>query len=86
MVTHLDFEGRQRASKAAEGIKELRSAVDTLIVIPNDRLLEIAETEPWIIEAYHMADEVLRSGVRRKFRPHHDPGLVNLTSQTSRPS
>lgn len=73
-----DFEGRQRASKAAEGIKELRSAVDTLIVIPNDRLLEIAETEPSIIEAYHMADEVLRSGVKGISDLITIPGLVNL--------
>lgn len=73
-----EFEGRQRASKAAAGIKELRSSVDTLIVIPNDRLLEIAESEPSIIEAYHMADEVLRSGVKGISDLITIPGLVNL--------
>lgn len=73
-----DFEGRQRANNAASGIKELRQAVDTLIVIPNDRLLEIAEKELSVLEAYHMADEVLRSGVKGISDLITIPGLVNL--------
>ncbi|MDO5025583.1 MAG: cell division protein FtsZ [Trueperella sp.] len=58
------FEGQQRSRNATQGISELRDAVDALVVIPNDRLLEIAEEDLGIIEAYRMADEVLRSGVR----------------------
>lgn len=73
-----DFEGRQRANNAAAGIKELRQAVDTLIVIPNDRLLEIAEKELSVLEAYHMADQVLRSGVKGISDLITIPGLVNL--------
>lgn len=73
-----DFEGRQRANNASAGIKELRQAVDTLIVIPNDRLLEIAEKELSVLEAYHMADEVLRSGVKGISDLITIPGLVNL--------
>lgn len=73
-----DFEGRQRANNAAAGIKELRQAVDTLIVIPNDRLLEIAEKELSVLEAFHMADEVLRSGVKGISDLITIPGLVNL--------
>ncbi|WP_182354588.1 cell division protein FtsZ [Flaviflexus huanghaiensis] len=73
-----DFEGRQRANNATAGIKELRQAVDTLIVIPNDRLLEIAEKELSVLEAFHMADEVLRSGVKGISDLITIPGLVNL--------
>lgn len=73
-----DFEGRQRANNASAGIKELRQAVDTLIVIPNDRLLEISEKELSVLEAYHMADEVLRSGVKGISDLITIPGLVNL--------
>ncbi|MDY5154939.1 cell division protein FtsZ [Actinotignum urinale] len=73
-----EFEGAQRANNAAMGIAELRQAVDTLIVIPNDRLLEISEDDLTIIEAYHMADEVLRFGVKGITDLITIPGLVNL--------
>lgn len=72
------YEGRQRANNAVAGIKELREAVDTLIVIPNDRLLEIAEKELSSVDAYHMADQVLRSGVKGISDLITIPGLVNL--------
>ncbi|MFC5369929.1 cell division protein FtsZ [Arcanobacterium bovis] len=58
------FEGQQRTRNANAGIAALREAVDTLIVIPNDRLLEISEKNVGIIEAFRMADEVLNSGVK----------------------
>ncbi|MBM7825591.1 cell division protein FtsZ [Arcanobacterium pluranimalium] len=58
------FEGQQRTRNANAGIAALREAVDTLIVIPNDRLLEISEKNIGIIEAFRMADEVLNSGVK----------------------
>ncbi|KMY23816.1 cell division protein FtsZ [Actinobaculum suis] len=73
-----EFEGAQRARNAESGIAELRKAVDTLIVIPNDRLLEISEQDLTIIEAYNLADEVLRSGVKGISDLITIPGLVNL--------
>ena len=73
-----EFEGLQRANNAMTGIDSLRKAVDTLIVIPNDRLLEIAEDNLSIIEAFHLADDVLRSGVKGISDLITIPGLVNL--------
>lgn len=58
------FEGPQRSRNANSGIAELRAAVDTLIVIPNDRLLEISNEDIGVIEAFRMVDEVLYSGVK----------------------
>lgn len=58
------FEGRKRILQAEEGIKELKGKVDTLVIIPNDRLLQIAEKKTSIIEAFTMADDVLRQGVQ----------------------
>lgn len=72
------FEGRQRANNADSGIAALREAVDTLIVIPNDRLLQISEESLSIIEAYRLADQVLRSGVQGISDLITKPGLVNL--------
>ncbi|MFY9262794.1 MAG: cell division protein FtsZ [Actinomycetaceae bacterium] len=72
------FEGRQRTNNANAGIAELRASVDTLIVIPNDRLLEISEEAISMIEAYRMADEVLRSGVKGISDLITKPGVVNL--------
>lgn len=72
------FEGRQRTNNANSGIAALRAAVDTLIVIPNDRLLEVSEESLSIIEAYRMADEVLRSGVKGISDLITRPGEVNL--------
>ena len=73
-----EFEGLQRANNAVNGIDALRKSVDTLIVIPNDRLLEIAEDNLSIIEAFHLADDVLRSGVKGISDLITIPGLVNL--------
>lgn len=72
------FEGRQRTNNASNGIAELRASVDTLIVIPNDRLLEISEENIGIIEAYRMADQILHSGVKGISDLITKPGEVNL--------
>ncbi|MDP9800246.1 cell division protein FtsZ [Arcanobacterium wilhelmae] len=72
------YEGLQRSRNATEGIKELRAAVDTLIVIPNDRLLEISDEDISVIEAYRLADEVLRSGVKGISDLITQSGEINL--------
>ena len=72
------FEGRKRATSAADGIKELSEAVDTLIVIPNDRLLTISEKKTTMLEAFHMADDVLSQGTRGITDLITIPGLINL--------
>ncbi|WP_124054995.1 cell division protein FtsZ [Arcanobacterium ihumii] len=72
------FEGQQRTRNANQGIAALREAVDTLIVIPNDRLLEISEQNVGIIEAFRMADEVLNSGVKGISDLITKPGQINL--------
>src|SRR5690554_2414647 len=58
------FEGRKRSTQAASGIEALKTAVDTLIVIPNDRLLEIVDKSTPMLEAFREADNVLRHGVQ----------------------
>src|SRR5688572_33327377 len=58
------FEGRRRSVQAEKGIEDLRAAVDTLIIIPNDRLLEIADTETSVLQAFRLADDVLLQGVQ----------------------
>jgi cell division protein FtsZ len=58
------FEGRRRAEVASLGVEELREHVDTLIVIENDRLLQVVEKRTSIMDAFRMADDVLRQGVR----------------------
>lgn len=58
------FEGKRRSSQADRGIEELRKHVDTLIVIPNDRLLDIADHSISYLDAFRLADDVLRSGVQ----------------------
>ena len=72
------FEGLQRTRNANSGISELRDAVDTLIVIPNDRLLELSETDIGIIEAFRLADQVLQSGVKGISDLITKPGHINL--------
>jgi cell division protein FtsZ len=72
------FEGRKRAFIAEEGIKELRDAVDTLIVIPNDRLLQVTDKRTSILDAFRMADDVLRQGVQGITDLITVPGLINL--------
>ena len=72
------FEGRVRAQQADEGIEELRGEVDTLIVIPNDRLLAISDRSITAVEAFKSADQVLLSGVQGITEIITQPGLINL--------
>jgi cell division protein FtsZ len=72
------FEGRRRADQAEHGIDELRDKVDTLIVIENDRLLQVVERRTSIVEAFLMADDILRQGVQGITDLITIPGLVNL--------
>ncbi|HEX3736481.1 MAG TPA: cell division protein FtsZ, partial [Solirubrobacterales bacterium] len=58
------FEGNKRGSQAAKGIEELAAEVDTLIVVPNDRLLEVLDQQTSMVEAFQVADDVLRQGVQ----------------------
>jgi len=71
------FEGRRRSTQAEEGIEQLRQAVDTLIVIPNDRLLEISDQETSVLQAFKLADEVLLQGVQGITDLITTPGLIN---------
>jgi len=72
------FEGSQRSRQAAEGIQRLREQVDTLIVIPNEKLLGIVERRTTILEAFKEADNVLRQGVQGITDLITLPGLINL--------
>ncbi|MBT2759498.1 cell division protein FtsZ [Mesobacillus foraminis] len=72
------FEGRKRAANAERGIEEMRKAVDTLIIIPNDRLLEIVDKKTPMLEAFREADNVLRQGVQGISDLIAVPGLINL--------
>jgi cell division protein FtsZ len=72
------FEGRRRAEQAHRGITDLADKVDTLIVIENDRLLQVVEKRTSIVEAFGMADDVLRQGVQGITDLITVPGLVNL--------
>lgn len=72
------FEGRRRQLQAEKGIEELRAEVDTLIVIPNDRLLKISDRSITSIEAFKSADQVLLSGVQGITDLITTPGLINL--------
>jgi cell division protein FtsZ len=72
------FEGRKRAIVADEGIKRLKEVVDTLIVIPNDRLLQVAEKKTSILDAFRTADDVLRQGTQGITDLITVPGLINL--------
>lgn len=72
------FEGRRRSLQAEQGIQNLREAVDTLIVIPNNRLLEVADPKMPIVEAFQMADEILTSGVAGITDLITTPGLINV--------
>jgi len=72
------FEGKKRALQAEKGIADLKENVDTLIVIPNDRLLEIVEKNTPMIEAFRQADNVLRQGVQGISDLIAVPGLINL--------
>lgn len=72
------FEGRRRSAQAESGIDRLREEVDTLIVIPNDRLLQISDPNISMLEAFHSADQVLLSGVQGITDLITTPGLINL--------
>ncbi|MFB9778003.1 cell division protein FtsZ [Brevibacterium otitidis] len=72
------FEGRRRSAQAEKGIADLREEVDTLIVIPNDRLLSISDRNVSVLEAFQSADEVLRSGVQGITDLISTPGMINL--------
>ena len=72
------FEGRRRSVQAEQGIQTLKDAVDTLIIIPNERLLEIADERTGVLEAFGMADLVLSSGVRGITDLITTPGLINV--------
>jgi cell division protein FtsZ len=72
------FEGSRRKTQATAGVRALREAADTLIVIPNDRLLEVLEKGTSLVEAFRVADDVLRQGVQGICDLITQPGLINL--------
>ena len=72
------FEGRRRATQADLGIAELKKSVDTLIVVPNDRLLQVADAAMPLVDAFRMADHVLFQGVDGITSLITTPGLINL--------
>jgi cell division protein FtsZ len=72
------FEGKRRAAQADAGIEKLRAEVDTLIVIPNDRLLSISDRHVSVLDAFKAADQVLLSGVQGITDLITTPGLINL--------
>jgi cell division protein FtsZ len=72
------FEGNKRGSQAAKGIEELAAEVDTLIVVPNDRLLEVLDQQTSMVEAFQVADDVLRQGVQGISDLVTLPAVINL--------
>ncbi len=72
------FEGKKRLGQAERGIESLKGKVDTLVVIPNDKLLQIIDRKTSIVEAFKMADDVLRQGVQGISDLIAVPGLINL--------
>jgi cell division protein FtsZ len=73
-----DFEGPKRARSADDGLKRMKENVDTLITIPNDRLLSIADKRTTLNEAFSLADDVLRQGIQGISELINIPGLINL--------
>jgi cell division protein FtsZ len=73
-----NFEGRKRSQQAEQGIESLRDRLETLIVIENDRLLQVVEKQTSVVDAFRMADDVLRQGVQGITDLITVPGLVNL--------
>jgi cell division protein FtsZ len=73
-----DFEGRRRAENAQAGIEALRAEVDALIIVPNQKLIELNDTELTFVNAFSMADEILRAGVQGISDLIVETGLVNL--------
>lgn len=72
------FEGRKRSEHAELGIKFLKDYVDSIVVVPNDKLLQVADANTTLIDAFNMADEVLRQGVQGITDLIGDDGLINL--------
>ncbi len=72
------FEGNRRARQAQEGIETLRAVADTVISIPNDRLLDVVERTASVVEAFRQADDILRQGVQGITDLITVPGLINL--------
>ena len=72
------FEGRRRLKQAEQGIAQLKEKVDTLIVIPNDKLLQVVDRRTPLVEAFRIADDVLRQGVQGISDLIAVPGLINL--------
>ncbi|MDE2639389.1 MAG: cell division protein FtsZ [Chloroflexota bacterium] len=72
------FEGSKRRQQAEEGVRDLQGKVDTLIVIPNDRLLQLGNDDVSLTEAFNMADDVLRQGIQGISELITVPGIVNL--------
>jgi cell division protein FtsZ len=78
VTTPFRFEGTRRRTAADRGVEELRAACDTLIVIPNDRLLEVLDRSTSMVDAFKIADDVLRQGVQGICDLITTPGLINL--------
>ena len=78
VTTPFRFEGTRRRSAAERGVEELRAACDTVIVIPNDRLLEVLDRSTSMVDAFKIADDVLRQGVQGICDLITTPGLINL--------
>jgi len=78
VTTPFRFEGTRRRSAAEQGVEELRAACDTVIVIPNDRLLEVLDRSTSMVDAFKIADDVLRQGVQGICDLITTPGLINL--------
>jgi cell division protein FtsZ len=78
VTTPFRFEGTRRRTSAEQGVEELRAACDTVIVIPNDRLLEVLDRSTSMIDAFKIADDVLRQGVQGICDLITTPGLINL--------
>ncbi len=73
-----EFEGKRRMQQALEGIEKLRANVDTLIIVPNEKLLQAVERRTSVLEAFRMADDILRQGVQGITDLITIPGLINL--------
>src|SRR4051812_40081382 len=78
VTTPFKFEGTRRMKQADTGVEELRQACDTLIVIPNDRLLEVLDKSTSMLDAFRIADDVLRHGVQGICDLITNPGVINL--------
>src|SRR6202044_3598888 len=73
-----EFEGKRRMQQALEGIEKLRNNVDTLIIVPNEKLLQAVERRTSVLDAFRQADDILRQGVQGITDLITIPGLINL--------